>query len=115
MSLSRNRCGFFFLLQKVESFLHKDVTFVVTGNQDSLKEEKSVASKGEERGADEGDQDLMKKLDGGLSKDKQRPGTPRLVRRSFSNRQTLEKISNCIKCTFQMDSQPWIFLYMMHR
>lgn len=63
---------------KVESFLHKDVTFVVTGNQDGLKE-KSVAAKGEEKGADEGGQHLMKKPDGGLSRDKQRPGTPRIA------------------------------------
>ncbi|KAM4714964.1 uncharacterized protein dbf4b [Anableps anableps] len=76
---------------KVESFLHKDVTFVVTGSQDSLKEDKSVVTNGEEKGANEGSQHLMKKLDSGLSQDKQRPVTPRLVVCGSRGKALLEK------------------------
>lgn len=47
---------FVFFLKRVESFLHKDVTFVVTGSQDVLKEEMQES---------------------GPKNDKKRPGTPR--------------------------------------
>lgn len=53
----------FFLLKRVESFLHKDVNFVVTGNKEGL-DKKSIVSKG---GASQSAQQLIK----------QRPGTPR--------------------------------------
>ncbi|XP_014879222.1 protein DBF4 homolog B isoform X1 [Poecilia latipinna] len=72
---------------KVESFLHKDVTFVVTGSQESLKEEK----KGEEKGTNEGSQHLMKKPDNCLSKDKQPPVNPRLVACGSRGKALLEK------------------------
>ncbi|XP_012710435.2 uncharacterized protein dbf4b [Fundulus heteroclitus] len=76
---------------RVESFLHKDVTFVVTGSQESLQEEKSVAAKGEGKGTDEGSQNLVKKPDGGLRKDKQRPATPRLAACGSRGKALLEK------------------------
>lgn len=62
---------FFFLLKRVESFLHKDVNFVVTGNKEGL-DKKSIVSKG---GASQSAQQLIKQRDNGLIK--QRPGTPR--------------------------------------
>lgn len=62
---------FFFLLKRVESFLHKDVNFVVTGNKEGL-DKKSIVSKG---GASQSAQQLIKQQDNGLIK--QRPGTPR--------------------------------------
>lgn len=83
---------FFFVVfsssKRFESFLHKDVNFVVTGSHESLEEEKSVFTKSEEKGAKEGSQTLMAKPDGGLSKDKRRQATPRLVVKYFSNHQT---------------------------
>ncbi|XP_023196229.1 protein DBF4 homolog B-like [Xiphophorus maculatus] len=72
---------------KVESFLHKDVTFVVTGNQESLKEDK----KGEEKGTNEGSQHLMKKPDNCLSKDKQPPVNSRLGACGSRGKALLEK------------------------
>lgn len=77
---SRNSRGYcfnlfiyFFLLKRVESFLHKDVNFVVTGNKEGL-DEKSIVSKG---GTSQLAQQLIKQRDNGLINDKQRPGTPR--------------------------------------
>ncbi|XP_038154670.1 uncharacterized protein dbf4b isoform X2 [Cyprinodon tularosa] len=80
---------------RFESFLHKDVNFVVTGSHESLEEEKSVFTKSEEKGAKEGSQTLMAKPDGGLSKDKRRQATPRLVACGSRGKALLEKaISN---------------------
>ncbi|MED6251167.1 hypothetical protein ATANTOWER_024223 [Ataeniobius toweri] len=75
---------------RVESFLHKDVTFVVTGSQESLKEEKSAVTRGDEKEKNEGGQNL-KKLDSGLSKDKRQPVTPRLVACGSRGKALLEK------------------------
>lgn len=78
-SFSRNRfINLFFLLKRIESFLHKDVNFVVTGSQDVLKEETcSVVTKGETKGTTEGTQEPKRKQESGPRNDKQRPGTPR--------------------------------------
>ncbi|XP_054899072.1 protein DBF4 homolog B [Poeciliopsis prolifica] len=72
---------------KVESFLHKDVTFVVTGSQENLKEEK----KGEEKGTNERSQQLTKKPDNCLSKDKLPSVNPRLMACGSRGKALLEK------------------------
>lgn len=75
-----NRCCyfFFFLLKRVESFLHKDVSFLVTGSQEGLKEQRHVVT---EKGTKESEeaQCPIKQRESLLSKDRQRPATPRPV------------------------------------
>ncbi|XP_030611371.1 uncharacterized protein dbf4b [Archocentrus centrarchus] len=57
---------------RVESFLHKDVNFVVTGNKEGLKE-KDVDNKGVAKGPNEATQHLIKQRESGLGNDKRRP------------------------------------------
>ncbi|XP_063338062.1 uncharacterized protein dbf4b [Pelmatolapia mariae] len=70
---------------RVESFLHKDVNFVVTGNKEGL-DEKNIVSKG---GASQSAQQLIKQRDNGLIK--QRPGTPRPMACGSRGKALLEK------------------------
>lgn len=72
---------------RVESFLHKDVNFVVTGNKEGL-DEKSIVSKG---GTSQLAQQLIKQRDNGLINDKQRPGTPRPMACGSRGKALLEK------------------------
>ncbi|XP_069012406.1 uncharacterized protein dbf4b [Embiotoca jacksoni] len=62
---------------RVESFLHKDVSFFVTGSQEGPKEEKCVVTKDRAKGTSEGTQ--------------QRPGTPRPVACGSRGKALLEK------------------------
>lgn len=64
------------ILKRVESFLHKDVSFVVTESQESLKEDCSDV-KGEVKGTIEGTQRPTKQLESVLSNERHRPVTPR--------------------------------------
>ncbi|XP_028287156.1 uncharacterized protein dbf4b isoform X2 [Parambassis ranga] len=72
---------------KVESFLHKDVNFVVTGNQEGLKAEKSVVTKGEGNKTSEG----TPQRQSSLCNDKQQPQTPRPVVCGSRGKALLEK------------------------
>uniref|UniRef100_A0A3B5LK08 Gap junction protein n=1 Tax=Xiphophorus couchianus TaxID=32473 RepID=A0A3B5LK08_9TELE len=72
------------------------VTFVVTGSQESLKDDK----KGEEKRTNDGSQHLMKKPDNCLNKDKQPPVNPRLGVKYSSNLQT----NSSMKSSLQMYS-----------
>ncbi|KAF7204345.1 uncharacterized protein dbf4b [Nothobranchius furzeri] len=62
---------------KIESFLHKDVDFFVTGSQEILKEAKSVVTKGEAKETGGGTPYPLKKQEGRLGNEKGRPETPR--------------------------------------
>ncbi|XP_008290440.1 uncharacterized protein dbf4b [Stegastes partitus] len=76
---------------RVESFLHKDVSFVVTGNQEGLKEEKCAGTKGEAKGNSEETKQPIKQKESGLSNDKQRPGTSRPMACGSRGKALLEK------------------------
>ncbi|XP_047464320.1 uncharacterized protein dbf4b isoform X2 [Mugil cephalus] len=73
---------------RVESFLHKDVNFVVTGNQEGLNQEKKSleANEGAKRTSD-GAQHLTKERES----DKPRPGTPRPMVCGSRGKALLEK------------------------
>ena len=71
-----SQCLFFLLLKRIESFLHKDVSFVVTGSQEGLQEERSVVTKGREKGTNEETQQKPKSQSVLIS-EKQQPVTPR--------------------------------------
>ncbi|XP_044194494.1 uncharacterized protein dbf4b [Thunnus albacares] len=71
---------------RVESFLHKDVSFLVTGSQEGLKEQRQAETKGSEEA-----QHPIKQRESVLSKDKQRPGTPRPVACGSRGKALLEK------------------------
>lgn len=61
----------------VESFLHKDVSFVVTGNQEYLKGQKCADAKaGAKETSEEARRPIMTR-DSVVSSDKRRPRTPR--------------------------------------
>ncbi|KAF7648775.1 hypothetical protein LDENG_00152160 [Lucifuga dentata] len=63
---------------RVESFLHKDVSFVVTGSQEGLKELSCVPKKAGAKGVKEETHCPTKQPESFLSStDKQRPGAPR--------------------------------------
>ncbi|XP_051795834.1 uncharacterized protein dbf4b isoform X2 [Acanthochromis polyacanthus] len=76
---------------RVESFLHKDVSFVVTGSQEGLKEEKCVVTKGGAKGTSEEAKHSIKQKESGLSIDKPRQGTPRPVACGSRGKALLEK------------------------
>lgn len=61
----------------MESFLHKDVSFVVTGNLACLQEKKHGDTKAGSRGTSEETQRPIMTQESVLSSDKRRPGTPR--------------------------------------
>ncbi|XP_017289167.1 protein DBF4 homolog B [Kryptolebias marmoratus] len=76
----------------VESFLHKDVDFVVTGSQSVLGEEKCLAAtKGGAKGTSEGTQEPLRKQESGPRNDKTRPGTPRPMACGSRGKALLEK------------------------
>lgn len=74
---------FLFFLKRVESFLHKDVTFVVTENQDGLKEQKCTDSKERAKVTNEESQHPVKESI--LNSERRRPVTPRPVVHAFFN------------------------------
>ncbi|KAG7227939.1 hypothetical protein INR49_013733 [Caranx melampygus] len=76
---------------RVESFLHKDVNFVVTGNQEVLKEERSVATKGGAKGTNEKAAHPVTRRESVLSREKQRPETPRPMACGSRGKALLEK------------------------
>ncbi|XP_071319309.1 uncharacterized protein dbf4b isoform X2 [Trachinotus anak] len=76
---------------RVESFLHKDVNFVVTGSQDGLKEERCVVTKGGAKGTSEDAQHPIKRRESVLSSEKRRPETPRPVACGSRGKALLEK------------------------
>ncbi|XP_037546828.1 protein DBF4 homolog A [Nematolebias whitei] len=89
---------------RIESFLHKDVNFVVTGSQDVLKEETClVVAKGDAKGTSEGTQESKRKQESDPRNDKQRPGTPRpmacgsrgkaLLEKAIGNKERLQRSS----------------------
>lgn len=66
----------FLFWKRVESFLHKDVSFVVTGNQEYLKDQKCADTKAGVKETSEAQRPIMTR-DSVVSSDKRRPGTPR--------------------------------------
>ncbi len=63
----------------MESFLHKDVSFVITGSQECLKEQNNTDNKAGAKGTSEETQRPLMSREPVLSSDKRRPGTPRPV------------------------------------
>uniref|UniRef100_A0A3B4Y083 Gap junction protein n=1 Tax=Seriola lalandi dorsalis TaxID=1841481 RepID=A0A3B4Y083_SERLL len=80
---------------RVESFLHKDVNFVVTGGQEVLKEERCVVTKGGAKGRNEEAQHPIKRRESVLTSEKQRPETPRPMVLNISYSCNLYIICNC--------------------
>ncbi|XP_034415201.1 uncharacterized protein dbf4b [Cyclopterus lumpus] len=78
---------------RVESFLHKDVSFVVTGSQESLKEQKCTDTNAEKerKGTSEEVQRPIMQRESILSSDKRRPGTPRPMACGSRGKALLEK------------------------
>ncbi|XP_054454905.1 uncharacterized protein dbf4b [Anoplopoma fimbria] len=76
---------------RVESFLHKDVSFVVTGSQEDPKEQKSADTKAERKGTSEEAQRPIMQRESVLSSDKPRPGTPRPAACGSRGKALLEK------------------------
>ncbi|GLD62898.1 uncharacterized protein AKAME5_001456800 [Lates japonicus] len=76
---------------RVESFLHRDVNFVVTGSQGGLKEERCVVTKGGAKGTNEEARHPIKQRESVLSSEKQRPGTPRPMVCGSRGKALLEK------------------------
>ncbi|XP_036937059.1 protein DBF4 homolog B isoform X2 [Acanthopagrus latus] len=75
----------------VESFLHKDVSFVVTGNQEYLKGQKCADAKaGAKETSEEARRPIMTR-DSVVSSDKRRPGTPRPMACGSRGKALLEK------------------------
>ncbi|KAM8729496.1 uncharacterized protein dbf4b isoform 2-T2 [Acanthopagrus schlegelii] len=75
----------------VESFLHKDVSFVVTGNQEYLKGQKCADAKaGAKETSEEAQRPIMTR-DSVVSSDKRRPGTPRPMACGSRGKALLEK------------------------
>lgn len=70
---------YYLILKGVESFLHKDVSFVVTGSQEFLKQQKCTDSKVATEGTSEEAQrsTLMRKF--AVNNDKHGPGTARAM------------------------------------
>ncbi|XP_029934148.1 uncharacterized protein dbf4b [Myripristis murdjan] len=76
----------------IESFLHKDVSFVVTGSQEGLKEQSGVVTKAGAKQASEESQLLTKKRESACSSSaKQRPATPRPMGCGSRGKALLEK------------------------
>ncbi|XP_058476140.1 uncharacterized protein dbf4b [Solea solea] len=78
---------------RIESFLHKDVNFVVTGSQEGLKEEKCIDPKGRVKGTNVEVQQPIKRQESVLSSEKRQPqpGTPRPVACGSRGKALLEK------------------------
>ncbi|XP_037610336.1 uncharacterized protein dbf4b [Sebastes umbrosus] len=76
---------------RVESFLHKDVSFVVTGSQEGLKEQKCTDTKVGAKGTSEEPKSPVMQRESILSSDKPRPGTPRPVACGSRGKALLEK------------------------
>ncbi|XP_033486622.1 uncharacterized protein dbf4b [Epinephelus lanceolatus] len=77
---------------RVESFLHKDVSFVVTGSQEGMKEQKSTDTKTGAKGtSEEAQHPKAQQRESVLSSDKPRPGTPRPVACGSRGKALLEK------------------------
>ncbi|KAK5850905.1 hypothetical protein PBY51_001742 [Eleginops maclovinus] len=76
---------------KVESFLHKDISFLVTGSQDGLKEQKSTDIKIEANGKNDEAQHPIMQRESILSREKRRPGTPRPTACGSRGKALLEK------------------------
>ncbi|XP_042363870.1 uncharacterized protein dbf4b [Plectropomus leopardus] len=76
---------------RVESFLHKDVSFVVTGCQEGLKEQKCTDTKAGAKGTSEEAQHPIMQRGSALSSDKRRPGTPRPTACGSRGKALLEK------------------------
>ncbi|XP_068585436.1 uncharacterized protein dbf4b [Cebidichthys violaceus] len=76
---------------RVESFLHKDVCFVVTESQEGLKEQKCTDTKAETKGTTEEAQRPIMQRESVLSGDKRRPGTPRPTACGSRGKALLEK------------------------
>lgn len=83
------------ILKGVESFLHKDVSFVVTGNQECLKEQKCTDTKAGAKGTSEEAQHPIMRRESVLNNDKRRPGTPRPMVLSITH--TCSKIFYCLQ------------------
>lgn len=96
-----SRC-FFLVLKRVESFLHKDVSFVVTGSQEGLTDQKSTDTKaGAKETIEEAQRPVMQR-ETVLSSDKRRPGTPRptvlsITHTCFKTFYILQRLRNRIK------------------
>nr|XP_046234078.1 uncharacterized protein dbf4b [Scatophagus argus] len=75
----------------IESFLHKDVNFVVTGSQEYLKDQKFTDSKAGAKGTTEEAKRPMMTRESVLSNDKRRPGTPRPMACGSRGKALLEK------------------------
>ncbi|KAF0025476.1 hypothetical protein F2P81_022357 [Scophthalmus maximus] len=76
---------------RIESFLHKDVNFVVTGTEEVVKGERCVVTKGKSKGTNEEAQHPSKQRESVLSSDKPQPGTPRPVACGSRGMALLEK------------------------
>ncbi|XP_029978217.1 protein DBF4 homolog B [Sphaeramia orbicularis] len=76
---------------KVESFLHKDVNFVVTGNQEGLTEQRSLDSKAGTKVMSEEPQRPVRQRESIFSNDKQRPSTSRPMACGSRGKALLEK------------------------
>nr|XP_020460958.1 protein DBF4 homolog B-like [Monopterus albus] len=80
---------------RVESFLHKDVSFVVTGSQEGQKEQKCTDINGGAKRMNEEAQRLIKQRETILKNDRQQPVTPRPMACGSRGKALLEKaISN---------------------
>lgn len=66
-----------YIPKDVESFLHKDVSFVVTGSQEYLKQQKPTDTKAAEKGTNDETPHPTKAIESVVSKEKQRKGNPR--------------------------------------
>ncbi|KAF1373834.1 hypothetical protein PFLUV_G00243050 [Perca fluviatilis] len=76
---------------RVESFLHKDVSFVVTGSPEGLKGQNCTDTKAETKGISEEAQRPVMQRECVLSSDKRRPGTPRPMPCGSRGKALLEK------------------------
>ncbi|XP_075949888.1 uncharacterized protein dbf4b [Anarhichas minor] len=76
---------------RVESFLHKDVCFVVTESQEGPKEQKCTDTKAETKGTSEEAQRPIMQRECVFSSDKRRPGTPRPTACGSRGKALLEK------------------------
>ncbi|KAF3704374.1 Protein DBF4 -like protein B Activator of S phase kinase-like protein 1 [Channa argus] len=79
-----------FLGGRVESFLHKDVSFVVTESLEGVKQEKSTDVRGT-KGTNEETKHPAKQRECVLSNNRQRPATPRPVACGSRGKALLEK------------------------
>ncbi|KAL6094975.1 dbf4b [Pungitius sinensis] len=76
---------------RVESFLHKDVCFIVTGSQEAPKEQKYTDTKAERKGTSEEAKCPIMQRESILSSDKRRQGTPRPTPCGSRGKALLEK------------------------